>query len=191
VKSKFGVFILVLSLLLVTFAFGCSSTNAATHSTPPVTPSTTLVTTSAPPTTTVATSSVPVVSTTATTVPPISTTTTTVPPVTTTTTTVPPVTTSTPPATTTTVDTTPPVFEQKYKITIGGGTFNPSNITIAVGTDVEFENLDHMDNNLISDYPFDIILGSETITPFIFDKAGTFTFWTVANPSVKGTIIVK
>jgi hypothetical protein len=60
-----------------------------------------------------------------------------------------------------------------------------------MGTDVEFENLDHMDNNLISDYPFDIILGSETVTPFIFDKAGTYTFWTVANPAVKGTITVK
>jgi len=117
------------------------------------------------------------------------TTTTTTPPTTTITT--PPTTTTTTPPTTTII--TPPTTttESKPLIVINGGVFTPSPLRIAIGSTVEIENLDHNDHQIICDYPFTTNIIPEGTFDFIFDKAGTYTYWDEAAPLVKGTIVVS
>jgi hypothetical protein len=70
------------------------------------------------------------------------------------------------------------------------GTFSPAKVTVVKGAFLEFENLNHVDVTLSSDFPFTKILASETTFDAVLDKVGTFSFWLESAPLAKGTIVV-
>jgi hypothetical protein len=59
-----------------------------------------------------------------------------------------------------------------------------------VGTVVSFENHDHSDAVIISDYPFEESVPPEEVLEVSFTKTGTFQFWLETAPNNKGTITV-
>lgn len=166
-KIKFR-FLFLMSVVLVTFVSGCSSQQVS--STAPVTPPLTSATTIPASTTT-----------------PLTTITSTRP----TSTTNSPATTAITPATSSSPISSPPITESRVKIVINGGIFAPYSLGIAKGTTVEFENTDHYEYKLICDFPFTAVIITDGVFDFVFDKAGTFTYWIDGAPLVKGTIVVS
>jgi len=94
----------------------------------------------------------------------------------------------------TTFATTPSISSTMNLPTINigfNGIFSPSNLTIAVGTTVSFENDDCCDlQKVSSDFPFDKNIDPSSAINFLFDKAGKYIFWIDNNQLVTGTIIV-
>ena len=181
-KKKVFAFSVLLALAVTVYMAGCAgTTTTATSFTTTTETVQTLVTS-------MATSTLTETATTTTTLPATTTTVTTFTTITPThSTTITP--TTTPPVTTP-VTAPPTTSEVTPVISIAGGSFSPSQLTIKAGSVVEFDNIDHVDYTIISDYPFSELIGSEQSFEMIFDKVGTFHFWSESSPNNKGTIIV-
>jgi plastocyanin len=79
------------------------------------------------------------------------------------------------------------------EIKIEGFAFSPDTITVPVGTEVKWTNMDSAPHNVTSD------TGSELNSPsmaqgdiftHVFSTAGTFTYHCGVHPSMKATVIV-
>lgn len=101
-------------------------------------------------------------------------------------------TTTTPPATTSSPPTTPSASGSS-NIAIGGYAFNPSDITVNVGTTVTWTNNDPVGHQIVSDsaaFQSSVMNRGEKYS-FTFENAGTYAYHCSIHPSMKGSVVVK
>ncbi len=84
----------------------------------------------------------------------------------------------------------PGATAQSSRVTINGGVFTPERLTVARGAAVVFDNLNHLDCQLLCDYPFDEMIPAASSFQFTFDKPGSYAFWEEVMPLDLGLIIV-
>jgi plastocyanin len=86
-----------------------------------------------------------------------------------------------------------PVAEQK--IHIDNFTFDPAEVTVAVGTKVTWVNRDdvpHTATSTAKPKAFDSkTLDTDQQFSFVFDKAGTYEYYCAVHPKMTGKVIVK
>ncbi|MGZ7067899.1 MAG: cupredoxin domain-containing protein [Methanobacterium sp.] len=77
-------------------------------------------------------------------------------------------------------------------ITIQNGTFNPNNVTVKSGTNVQWRNQDNTPHQIISDNGQfqSSVLNNGEIWNFYFAKTGVFGYHDGYHPTETGTIIV-
>jgi plastocyanin len=79
------------------------------------------------------------------------------------------------------------------EIVIQGMTFNPSSLTVAVGTKVTWRNLDSVSHTVTSDSNlFDSgNMGNNASYSYTFTAAGTYSYHCRIHPSMTATVIVQ
>jgi plastocyanin len=88
--------------------------------------------------------------------------------------------------------TLPPIQSSEVKVTIANFAFDPTPLTITIGTTVTWTNNDTVSHNVTGD---DGTWGSNNLAKgdtfsFTFTKPGTFSYHCGVHPSMKATITV-
>ena len=79
------------------------------------------------------------------------------------------------------------------EVWIQGMAFNPSTITVAIGTTITWTNKDAVSHTVTSNSgAFDSgVVGSNGTYPFTFNTAGTFSYYCAIHPAMTATVVVK
>jgi len=79
------------------------------------------------------------------------------------------------------------------EVWIQGMAFNPSPITIAIGTTIKWTNKDAVSHTVTSKTgAFDSgVIGSNGIYSFTFNTAGTFSYYCAIHPTMTATVVVN
>jgi plastocyanin len=79
------------------------------------------------------------------------------------------------------------------EVWIQGMAFNPSTITVAIGTTITWTNKDAVSHTVTSNSgAFDSgIIGSNGTHSFTFNTAGTFSYYCAIHPTMTATVVVN
>jgi plastocyanin len=79
------------------------------------------------------------------------------------------------------------------EIQISGFAFNPTTITVKIGTEVKWTNMDNVSHTVTSDTGTELdspALSNGASYSHIFNTEGTYTYHCAIHPSMTGTVIV-
>lgn len=88
---------------------------------------------------------------------------------------------------------TQPGNQSGNSVTIQNFAFNPNSLSVSVGTNVTWTNMDNVDHQIKSDtglFESNPFSNGQTYT-YQFTTAGTYSYTCLIHPSMHGTIIVK
>jgi plastocyanin len=90
-----------------------------------------------------------------------------------------------------TVTTAPPAVDAEVKI--DNFSFTPATVTVAVGTRVTWTNRDDIPHSVVTEDKTikSKVLDTDEKFSYVFDKAGTYSYFCSIHPKMKGTVVVR